>query len=360
EAPRAARDLLAALAGVRGLRAATGLWAAADLPLERAWTDGVAPDALGTLTGDRDRDRTMLDAWAAEGTGGLVERMPAALPEGPDAARLVLASALALRLKWLRPFGQTAREVDDGPWAGRSLLMLYRSTSLPDRVRVAHGPGGPVTLFEVVGDTGVDVHLVLGEPDAAPGEVLGTGIEAATRARPSTGASLLPLGNPGPGLSVTMVPALSPAPRLDVETPAFEIRAEHDLLDHARLFGLGAACDNGSGHFPGISPEPLAVGSARQSALARFHATGFEAAAVTAIGLSVGSPPRFPYRVRRAALAFHRPFGFLAVHRTSRLVLSAGWVTEPVPYLPPAEEEWEDGEEEEWAPAAARPARPSR
>lgn len=29
---------------------------------------------------------------------------------------------------------------------------------------------------------------------------------------------------------------------------------------------------------------------------------------------------------------FDRPFGFLAVHRTSRLVLAAGWVTEPVPH----------------------------
>ncbi|MFJ8477243.1 hypothetical protein [Kitasatospora sp. NPDC094011] len=26
---------------------------------------------------------------------------------------------------------------------------------------------------------------------------------------------------------------------------------------------------------------------------------------------------------------FHRPFGFLAVHRLSGLVLAAGWVTEP-------------------------------
>jgi serine protease inhibitor len=29
---------------------------------------------------------------------------------------------------------------------------------------------------------------------------------------------------------------------------------------------------------------------------------------------------------------FDRPFGFLAVHRHSRLVLMAGWVTDPEPY----------------------------
>ncbi|MFF7473916.1 hypothetical protein [Streptomyces sp. NPDC008092] len=40
-------------------------------------------------------------------------------------------------------------------------------------------------------------------------------------------------------------------------------------------------------------------------------------------------------------LADHRPFGFLALHRHSRLVLAAGWVTDPLP-LP--EYPWEDDE----------------
>ncbi|MET9950993.1 hypothetical protein ABZ135_05510 [Streptomyces sp. NPDC006339] len=37
--------------------------------------------------------------------------------------------------------------------------------------------------------------------------------------------------------------------------------------------------------------------------------------------------------VRRIDLDIDRPFGFLTVHRTSRLVLAAGWVAEPVPYV---------------------------
>ncbi|MFF4426229.1 serpin family protein [Streptomyces sp. NPDC001549] len=107
--------------------------------------------------------------------------------------------------------------------------------------------------------------------------------------------------------------------------------AEHDLLDHAGLFGPGTASDDSFAHFPGISSEPLAIGSARQSAMARFHATGFEAAAVTAVAARPGgaAPPRVQHRVRRAEVRFDRPFGFLAVHRASRLVLAAGWVTDP-------------------------------
>ncbi|MFB7466192.1 serpin family protein [Streptomyces sp. NPDC056224] len=339
EASGAARELLGALAGVRGLRAATGLWSRADLPLDPAWLARLPEGARGTLTGNPDADHKTLDAWAVERTDGLIGRMPVKLPQGPDEIRLVLASALTLRLKWIQPFQEFPHQADEGPWAGRDLVMLHRTTSLLDRVKVAHGPAGPVTLLEVVGDTGVDVHLVLGEPGVPPGVVLSTGIQAATRARPSTGASLLPVGDPGPGLTIRTVPSESPRPWLSVSTPAFEVRAEHNLLDQAQLFGLEAASDTGAGHFPGISSAPLAVGSARQTALARFHARGFEAAAVTAFAMAAGAgQPRCRYRVRHAAVRFHRPFGFLAVHRTSRLVLAVGWVTEPTPYEEPDRE----------------------
>ncbi|MGW2987075.1 serpin family protein [Streptomyces goshikiensis] len=326
-AARAARDLLGALAGVRGLEAATGLWTGAGLPLEEPWRARLPEGARGVLSGDAETDAGTLDAWASERTGGLIERMPVAVRRD---TLLVLASALALRLKWIRPFSPWCPELTEGPWAGREVSGLYRETALLDRVRVARTPTGPVTLLEVVGDTGVDVHLVLGEPGAAPGEVLAGGIAAATRTIPATGASLLPEGEPGPGLSIGTVASSSRQPRLSVETVAFSVDADHDLLRQAALFGLRSASDVRTGHFPGISGTPLAVGSARQVAVARFGAEGFEAAAVTAGGLGAGcAEPRLAYRVRHAEVRFHRPFGFVAVHRTSRLVLAAGWVNDP-------------------------------
>ncbi|MFI6146835.1 serpin family protein [Streptomyces sp. NPDC051109] len=328
----AARKLLTDLAAIRGLQAATGLWTRAGLPLHERWLAGLPDGARATLTGDEGTDRKALDEWAAHRTGGLIERMP--LPVQRDTL-MVLASALALRLRWIQPFRTGCIDLPEGPWAGRSALALFRNTSLLDRARVAHTPTGPVTLLEVVGDGGVDVHLVLGETAARPWEVLAAGARVVTRTVPSTGASLLPEGNPGPGLRIGTVRSTDRAPRLRVEAVAFDVSADHDLLDHARLFGLHTATDAGSGHFPGISPDPLAVRSARQSAVARFHAEGFEAAAVTALGSAAGcAQPRYRYRVRQAEVAFHRPFGFLAVHRTSRLVLAAGWVAEPVTLTP--------------------------
>ncbi|MFE1412726.1 serpin family protein [Streptomyces sp. NPDC058746] len=335
-AAEAARELLAALAGVRGLQCATGLWTREELPLEERWSAQLPPGTRGGLTGDADTDRKALDAWASDRTGGLIEHMP--LPVTEDTL-LVLASALALRLRWIQPFDECRDTTGQGPWAGRELPVLRRETTLLDRVSVARGPRGPVTVLEVVGSAGVDVHLVLGEPEAAPGAVLATGIDALTRALPSTGASLLPEGEAGPGLTVRSVRAETPEPRLSIRTVAFEVRAEHDLLAHAALFGLRTASDTSGGHFPGISTRPLAVESARQSALARFHATGFEAAAVTAFAAVAGcAMPRLRYRTRRVDVRYDRPFGFLAVHRTSRLVLAAGWVREPDPV--PSEDDY--------------------
>ncbi|WP_327302645.1 serpin family protein [Streptomyces sp. NBC_01298] len=347
-AAEAAREFLAALDGVRGLRAATGLWTGRDLPLEAAWSARLPAGTRATLTGDEDTDRKALDAWAADRTDGLVEKMPVPVDEE---TRCVLASALALRLRWIQPFTPWPTWIDEGPWAEGivgTVQGLSRCTALLDRAGVAHAPTGPVTLLEVVGDGGVDVHLVLGEPQAPPGQTLRAGIAAVTRAIPTTGASLLPEGNPGPGLHIGRVASVDRHPWLSIRTVAFEARAEHDLLASPGLFGLASASDTRTGHFPGISSDPLAVGSARQAAVARFHAEGFEAAAVTAIGTVGAGLPRVTYRVRRAQVSFHRPFGFLAVHRTSRLVLAAGWVAAPLPY----EEEEKDHEAEEaeaWA-----------
>ncbi|MFE2283628.1 serpin family protein [Streptomyces sp. NPDC059443] len=342
-AAEAARELLAALDGVRGLRAATGLWTRRDLPLEERWLAGLPDGARGTLSGDEDTDRKALDAWAADRTGDLIEKIPVALDED---SRFVLASALTLGLRWIQPFTPWMTRIGQGPWAEGPVLGLFRTTALLDRVRVAHAPTGPVTLLEVVGDGGLDVHLVLGEPQAPPGQTLQAGIAAVTRTIPTMGASELPEGDPGPGLRITRVLSEDSQHRLDISTVAFEVKAEHDLLHHPRLFGLESASDDRQGHFPGISTDPLTIDSARQSAVARFHAEGFEAAAVTAIVAAIGcAAPRPRYRVRRAQVSFHRPFGFLAVHRTSRLVLATGWVADPLPY---EENKAEWGEDEDW------------
>ncbi|MDV7217387.1 serpin family protein [Streptomyces prunicolor] len=333
QAAAAARELLGGLAAMRGVDSALGLWTKRTLEVREAWAAGLPAEAHGVLTGDLGADRATLDAWASKRTGGLIERMPVALT---DDTELVLASALALRTEWLRPFDETPME--SLYWSDRVPLGLFRSTALLDRIGVADTPDGHVTRLKVLGKSAIDVHLLLGEEGMTSGQVLGAGVGILDGRHPVVPGDRLPYGDPGPGLNVAKERCTSPQPpSLDVTTVAYDMSAHHDLLRLHRLFGLTTARDAARKHFPGISGFPLAIGSAEQSTTARFGARGFRAAAVTAFAaIPGGAPPDLRYVTTTITARFDRPFAFLALHRHSRLVLAAGWVTEPELY--PAED----------------------
>ncbi|RAJ31959.1 serine protease inhibitor [Kitasatospora sp. SolWspMP-SS2h] len=328
QAPAAARELLARVAEVPGCAAALGLWTAPGVEVEPEWAAGPGAGLWRRLTGDPAADRAALDAWAADRTGGLVRRMPVEPADAP----LVLASALTVRTGWAEPFREDRGRAAEGPWAGRPFRRLsVSSPGLYGRIAVAESAAaGRVTEVRVAGGGEVDVHLVLGAPRAVPGAVVSAGFELVAGAVGRTPVAGLADGEPWPGLALESVRASVPGDVGALETVAFEVRAEQDLLAHAGLFGLRTAAGDGS-HFPGISRSvPLRVGQARQAAVAEFGAEGFEAGAVTAVAMTrsgIGAPPGL--RVRRATARYDRPFAFLAVHRPSGLVLVAGWVAEP-------------------------------
>ncbi|MFE0253638.1 serpin family protein [Streptomyces sp. NPDC059010] len=330
EAAGRARELLGVMNAMPGLDSALGLWTKQTLELREQWEAGLPAAAHGVLTGDEPADKAALDAWAAKRTGGLIEEMPVLLDE--DTA-LVLANALALRTEWLRPFRDGPISPEDGPWSDRTLHGLRRRSTLLDRVGVADTPTGHVTELKVLGDNAVDVHLLLGEEGMPAGRVLGAGVDILARRCPVVPGPHLPYGRVGPGLRVVKERSARPVPpTLDVRTVAFDMNAHHDLLELHDVFGLTTARDRTRGHFPRISDFPLAIGSAQQAAMARFGRLGFRAAAVTAIALAPGGPPRLGWVTTSVKATFDRPFGFLALHRHSRLVLAAGWVTDPAPY----------------------------
>ncbi|MFH9015443.1 serpin family protein [Streptomyces sp. NPDC017943] len=329
QAPAAARELLAAMGAMRGLETAVGLWTRRTLELKASWEESLPADAHGVLTGDLGVDRLALDAWTVKRTGGLIDRMPVGLTED---TQLVLASALTLRTRWLSPFHETELETAYEPWATTPRLALRRTSAVLDRVGVADTPGGHVTELRVLGSNALDVHLLLGEEAMRPGQVLRAGVDMLARRYAVVRGPQLPLGSVGPGLTVEKVRCARPEPpSLEVTTVAYDMSARHDLLELHRLFGLTAARDTSGGHFPGISDFPLAVESAQQSTRARFNASGFEAAAVTAFGVAGGGFPALRHVTTRILADFDRPFGFLAVHRHTGLVLTAGWVTDPLP-----------------------------
>ncbi|WP_338686229.1 serpin family protein [Streptomyces acidiscabies] len=322
QAASLARKLLAGLADVAGVDSAVGVWARRTLELRGSWGEGLS---RGVLTGDLAADRDALDAWAREHTGGRIPSMPVTLDQGTE---LVLASALALRTRWAERFRETF--LDSPHWTGRAYLGLRRVTASLDELAVASTPFGYVTEVRVLGTESLDVHLLLGEPELPPSQVLRTGVGLLAGEHPVVPGSRLALGDAGPGVRVRERPSAEPNPaELDVLTAPFALTARHDLLSSPELFGLKAAQDRSHGHFPGVSGRPLAVSSAEQSAVARFGAEGFEAAAVTLVAAAAAGVPRFRWTTRTVEARFDRPFGFLAVHRGTGLVLMAGWVTEP-------------------------------
>lgn len=321
-----AQRLVDLLDGSDDLHAALGVWLHERLKLAETFDSVVPAPVRGVLTGDAQRDKAMLDAWADEHTGGLIREMPL---EADPSLVLVLASALALRTTWVTAFAEHPRAFYDGPWAGANATWLTRTDAELDAVRWYDDAG--LTVATVRGAADVDVRLGLGTPDAGPAEVL-PALLAADPDGGTGGAELLAGAQAGaeiaPGLSV----ATSTARRPDVQLslPAFEVTAEHDLLGQAALFGLQAVSSRPlreSGHFSAISPEPLQVAQAKQAVLARFHATGFEAAAVTAVGMMRASA--VISETTRLVVELDRPFGFGAVHRDSALPIVAGWLAHP-------------------------------
>ncbi|MDG4830197.1 serpin family protein [Solwaraspora sp. WMMD1047] len=314
-------------------RLAVGVWSRHDLPLTERWRADVPADMRGALTGDPAVDQPILDRWAAEHTDGLVPTMPIAVNRG---TLLVLASALTVLTTWAEPFSEGWYQPGAGPWRGRRVTGLHRRTSDLTALRVADTPAaGPVTLLTVAGDQDVDVVLTLGRPELGPARLLpaAIGALAGTGTPPGERAPAEPTEEPtaGPGVTEQLVPARDDRPELAVSTVAFTVDGDHDLLRQAALFGLATATSDTAGsHFPGISPVPLVVSQARQRATATFGPLGFRAAAVTAIAARAGAaPPAATTRKRLVRVDFDRPFGFLAVHRPTGLVLVAGWVSDP-------------------------------
>jgi len=188
-----------------------------------------------------------------------------------------------------------------------------------------------VTCVRIEGDNGIDVELVIGPAGALANDVLSAGLAVVTGAEPASfGADLLD-GAASPGTVVDHVVATENAPQCVIEAPRFTVRARHDLTTYPDVFGLATVRDASRQQLPGISEHPIAVDQAAQDAFAEFTDTGFRAAVVTAVGMMRASMVRRTeeYEVRRVTVTFDRPYGFLAVHRDSGLVLVAGWVTAP-------------------------------
>jgi hypothetical protein len=252
-----------------------------------------------------------LDEWARRHTLGLIERFPITLD---PSIYLVIATALATRVSWERPFDLAPASAlgPRSPWAAE----LSRVLQTPD------GPGHEqfVAATQAAGDVAVHAArardgLLVASVAADPGVPAGDVLAAAYQIAPAlaTGGRVarrslfdLPLGE-SPLWLVGETTALTKSgaareERCTAVLPAWTAESAHDLSE-AEL-GFQAAA------------QALAPGDAweaRQAAMARYTRVGFEAAAVTAMAMRMAMYVPRQGLVRTAELRFGHPFAVVAV-----------------------------------------------
>lgn len=297
-----AGEARAALAGLLAdphpaVTAAVARWADAGRLTEEfaAWRvpelveDGPLPDQAGA------------DRWASERTGGLIERFPLEITE---LTRLVLASALATRISWRTPL----EEVDDG-WLGTDDTTARHAVLDTEAA-------GPVGVIAPTTTSGLTVVSVVAAPEVSPARVIAAAHEVAAQLASPRMVRGLEVTEDGHAWTVTerqeVRAAFGAADVVEEWTgrvPPFRLTSDHDLTSAP---GFAPALDSLARY---VRPEERPAGAqARQSAVAAYTATGFEAAAVTAMGIrAAGMPQEQLVTVRRIQLRLDRPHAVVAV-----------------------------------------------
>jgi hypothetical protein len=287
--------------------AAAGVWHRGALSgVQARWMAGLPADVqTGPLT-----SQAALDDWARRHTFGLIERFPIDLD---PSIYLVIATALATRVSWERPFDLAPASAlgPSSPWV-TELTRVLRTPDGPghEQFVAATQAAGDVAVHAAWARDGLLVTSVAADPSLPAGDVLAAAYELApalaTRARVARRSLFdLPLGE-GPLWSITETTAGSSGAareeRCTAVLPAWTAESKHNL--GGSELGFGDAV------------RALAPGDpwqATQVAMARYTRVGFEAAAVTAIAVGVSMYTSRTGLVRTAELRFGHPFAVVAV-----------------------------------------------
>jgi len=310
----APHPLVAAAAAVWGQPdAADGRWLAALPPAV----------ARGDIPGQDDLDR-----WARDHTFGLIEKFPLDV----DATDyLLLASALATKVSWDRPFDLAPGTAlgESSPWA-KDLRHVLRSPNDPGHSAfiTATARAGDVAVHVGHARGGLLVASVIAAADVTSADVLAAahaiGI-ACARGEPPARRRLSELGEgDAPLWSVRDEPSTGDSgERCVAVLPAWSATDNYDLSDPRLGFETAAKALGGG--------DPW---QARQAATASYSRTGFEAAAVTAMAARMAMMPRRGV-LRTVELRFGHPYAVVAVTADTKrgpwdgVPVFSAWVAQP-------------------------------
>jgi hypothetical protein len=255
------------------------------------------------------------------------------LPAAGGPLLLLLATALATKVSWDCPFQLTPGSAlgQSSPW-GKKLARVLRSPAHPSHSAfiAATDLAGEVAVHIAQVRGGLLVASVIADEAVAAGSVLASAYDiaiAAALGEPVATRDLLDLpAGDWPLWSVRDEPSADGArQRCAAVLPAWTASDDHDLSD-ARLGFFAAAAALGQG-------DPW---TASQAATASYTRTGFEAAAVSALGIRLAARPRRA-QCRVVELRFGHPYAVVAVAvapagpatRWHGLPVFSAWVAQP-------------------------------
>jgi len=245
-------------------------WRITEAYLDRLVTGygaGVLVTDLSSDVGTKD-----LDAWVNKHTGGLVKK--SAIVPDPMLA-LVLQNAVALAARWQQPFDANGTSNQEFTLPGGehvTVPTMHESGSFAYVQR----DGWRALRLPYTADLHADVIL---PPEGS-----------AEAADPATA---------DPATVATLVAALDRAQNQDalVALPKLDMTTKVDLLGSVTAMGLGQLRDPGTAGLDGMLEQPhppLYLGQAWQQAVLKVDEEGTRAAAVTELGVTMGSAPAIP------------------------------------------------------------------
>ncbi len=273
-------------------------WARADL------LGGPLGDFLRSLPEPVERgampSQAEADAWASRSTDGLIDRYPVALR---PSTWVTLATALATQVSWTTPFDLAPSEsLGPGPFAADVAQVLAAAPGAGHSAWIADSGIGHLAVH-VAASEHLDVWSVSAPPSIDPVAVLDAAHALLADPRP-VDLGGLPLGA-GHSWDLAEQNGFGDDAITRVVLPAWEARTSTDLSGEPAFGDAGRV-------LAALLGERDFLVDAAQSAMARYHQHGFEAAAVTAMAVRAMAAPR-PRRVRRATLRFGHPYAVIAL-----------------------------------------------
>lgn len=283
-----------------------------------SWQAGLPP---AVETGEL-RDQPYLDEWARRNSLGMIRSFPVEL--APEIV-LMLATAIATRVSWERPFDLApASALGPGsPWASQ-LGQVLRGPALEGpghRQFIAATQAGDVAVHTATARGGLLVSSIAAAPDVPAAEVLAIAYDIAiaiATGQKVTRRSLfdLALGD-GPLWTLTEQSAATKtsdgrAERCTAVLPAWSADSSIDLGRPGLGFDTAASALAGL-----LGRDDYSYG-ARQACAASYSRTGFEAAAVTALAVALSMRAGRHGVIRIAELRFGHPFAVVAVAADDR------------------------------------------